>query len=86
MYASLGTHPDISFAVQTISCFSMKPGIPHWEAVKRILCYLKGTMDLWLSYGHAKIDLAGYVDADGSMAEDSGDARCISYSEGGGCR
>jgi hypothetical protein len=27
-------------------------------------------MDLWLSYGHAKIDLARYADADGSMAKD----------------
>jgi hypothetical protein len=27
-------------------------------------------MDLWLSYGHAKIDLVGYADADGSMAKD----------------
>jgi Reverse transcriptase (RNA-dependent DNA polymerase) len=34
MYVSLRTRPDISFAVQTISRFSMKPGIPHWEAVK----------------------------------------------------
>jgi hypothetical protein len=31
---------------------------------------LKGTKDLWLSFGHAKIDLAGYADADGSMAKD----------------
>jgi Reverse transcriptase (RNA-dependent DNA polymerase) len=64
MYASLRTRPDISFAVQTVSRF------PHWEAVKRIFRYLKGTVDLWLSYGHAKINLAGYADADGSMAED----------------
>lgn len=70
MYASLGTRPDISFAVQTVSRFSTKPGLIHWDAVKRIFRYLKGTKDLWLSYGHAKIDLAGYADADGSMAED----------------
>jgi hypothetical protein len=70
MYVSLGTHPDISFVIQTVSHFSMKPRIPHWEAVKQIFCYLKVTMDLWLSYGHAKIDLAGYADADGSMATD----------------
>ena len=43
MYASLGTCPDITFAVQTISRFSSKPGITHWEAVKRIFRYLKGT-------------------------------------------
>lgn len=70
MYASLGMRPDISFAVQTVSRFSTKPGLIHWDAVKRIFRYLKGTKDLWLSFGHAKIDLAGYADADGSMAED----------------
>ena len=29
MYASLGTHPDITFAVQTVSHFSSKPGAVH---------------------------------------------------------
>ena len=27
-------------------------------------------MDLWLSYGMSRMDLTGYTDADGSMAED----------------
>jgi len=70
MYAALGTCPDIAFAVQTMSCFTSKPGPMHWEAVKRIFRYLKGTRDLWLSYGQEKTDLRGYADADGSMAED----------------
>ena len=70
MYAALGTCPDIAFAVQTVSRFSMKPGPVHWEAVKRIFRYLKGTMELWLSYGMSRMDLTGYTDADGSMAED----------------
>jgi len=34
MYASLGTCPDTSFAVQTISRFSKNPGLMHWDAVK----------------------------------------------------
>src|ERR1700678_272432 len=70
MYASLGTRPDISFAVQTVSRFSLKPGTAHWEAVKRIFRYLKGTRDLWLSYGDKVRELEEYADADGSMAED----------------
>ena len=70
MYASLGTRPDIAFAVQTVSRFASKPGLPHWEAVKRIFRYLKGTMGLWLTYGKVKEELQGYADADGSMAED----------------
>jgi hypothetical protein len=70
MYMSLGTCPDILFAVQTVSRFSTKPGLVHWDAVKHIFRYLKGTKDLWLLFGHRKINLTGYADADGSMAED----------------
>jgi len=70
MYAALGTRPDITFAVQTASCFSTKPRPAHWEAVKRIFRYLKGTMNLWLSYGTTKQDMTGFTDADGSMAGD----------------
>ena len=70
MYATLGTRPDICFAVQTVSRFNSKPGLAHWEAVKRIFRYLKGTKDLWLGYGGVTKELVGYADADGSMAED----------------
>ena len=70
MYATLGTRPDICFAVQTVSRFNSKPGLAHWDAVKRIFRYLKGTKDLWLGYGGVAKELAGYADADGSMAED----------------
>jgi len=70
MYASLGTQPDITFAVQTLSCFATNPSLAHWEAVKRVFHYLKGTKELWLSFGRRKVDLEGYTDADGSMMED----------------
>jgi hypothetical protein len=70
MYAALGTHPDIAFAVQAVSRYSTKFGPSHWSAVKRIFQYLKGSMNLWLTYGHTKNELIGYADADGSTAED----------------
>ena len=70
MYASLATHPDISYAVATVSHFSNNPGMHHWEAVRRIYCYLLRMKDLRLMYGGAPSALIGYVDADGSMAED----------------
>ena len=70
MYASLGTRPDITYAMQTISRFTKNPGAAHWEAVKQIFHYLKGTCELWLSYGGTTKELTGYADADGNMAED----------------
>ena len=69
MYTSLGTRPDITYAVQTVSHFSKNPGYTHWEAVKKIFRYLKGTKDLWLSYGGQQKELTGYANADGNMAK-----------------
>jgi hypothetical protein len=70
MYAALGTRPDIAYAVQTVSRFAKNPGPAHWEAVKRVFRYLKGTSELFLTFGGAEKELTGYADADGSMAED----------------
>jgi hypothetical protein len=70
MYAALGTRPDIAFAVQTLSRYSSKFGPTHWNAVKRVFSYLKGTKELWLTYGNMQTGLLGYADADGSTAED----------------
>jgi hypothetical protein len=33
MYASMRTHPDITFVVSTVAQFLKNPGPAHWEAV-----------------------------------------------------
>lgn len=70
MYTALETRPDIAFAVQSVSRYSTKFGRAHGNAVKRIFQYLKGTREFWMTYEHAKTELTGYADANGSMAED----------------
>ncbi|XP_063788652.1 uncharacterized protein LOC134944044 [Pseudophryne corroboree] len=50
MYASIGTHPDITHAVCQASQFANNPGRQHRIAVKRILRYLKGTISLKLKF------------------------------------
>ncbi|OJT15351.1 Retrovirus-related Pol polyprotein from transposon TNT 1-94, partial [Trametes pubescens] len=70
MYASLGTRPDITYAVSILSRFSDNPGRIHWDAVRRVFRYLNGTKHLKLMYGTSDFDLVGYSDADGSMHED----------------
>jgi len=69
MYVSMGTRPDITFAVSTVAQFLENPGIVHWEAVKHIFCYLKGTRNISLVYGDKKEDLQGWVDADGASQD-----------------
>jgi Reverse transcriptase (RNA-dependent DNA polymerase) len=72
MYLALATRPDIAYAVGVVSRFCSNPGSAHWEAVKRVFKYLKGSSELWLTYGvfEGGERLLGYADADGSMAED----------------
>jgi Reverse transcriptase (RNA-dependent DNA polymerase) len=69
MYAAMGTRPDIAFATSTVAQFMDNPGWKHWEAVKRIFRYLKGTADLKLVYGGKKANLEGFVDADGASQD-----------------
>ena len=64
MYAMVATRPDIAYAVGVVARYMSNPGKPHWEAVKCILRYLKGTQTLCISYGVGTLDLRGYCDAD----------------------
>jgi len=67
MYAMVCTRPDIAHAVGAVSRYMSNPGKQHWEAVKWILRYLKGTVDTALCFSGSKRsgqELQGYVDAD----------------------
>lgn len=64
MYAMMCTRPDISFAVGMVSWFQSNPGFAHWVVVKRILRYLRSTMDYMLCYQGGELLLQGYSDAD----------------------
>ncbi|GKD95409.1 retrovirus-related pol polyprotein from transposon TNT 1-94 [Tanacetum coccineum] len=44
--------------------YMVEPGREHWEAVKRILRYIKGTSDVALCYGELGLTVTGYVDSD----------------------
>jgi hypothetical protein len=51
MYLAITTRPDISYAVGVLARFNSNPGPIHWKAVKHLLRYLKGTLDVKLVYG-----------------------------------
>ncbi|KAE8694951.1 hypothetical protein F3Y22_tig00110761pilonHSYRG00036 [Hibiscus syriacus] len=63
------TRPDISYAVGVMSRYMQNPKKPHLEAVRRILRYMKNTIDYGLLYKKGEdCKLVGYCDAD--YAED----------------
>jgi hypothetical protein len=63
MYAMMGTRPDIAFAVSAVSRFASNPNDQHWNAVKRILRYLKGSLELQLTFSGPIKNLIGYSDS-----------------------
>ena len=71
MYAMVATRPDLTFTVSTVSQFMAKAGPSHWMAVKRILRYLKGSLEFKFSLGGNDISLVGFCDAD--WADDTND-------------
>nr|GEV57641.1 ribonuclease H-like domain-containing protein [Tanacetum cinerariifolium] len=59
------TRPDLSYAVQQICLYMHDPREPHLAALKRILRYVKGNLDLGLHlYASATTSLVGCIDAD----------------------
>ncbi|GKB36575.1 zinc finger, CCHC-type containing protein [Tanacetum coccineum] len=63
MYAMTCTRPDIAFAVGKLSRYTSNPGTQHWQAIQRVLKYLKKTMDYRLVYSGYPSVLEGYTDA-----------------------
>ena len=56
--------PDLAFCVSATSRFLHNPGRTHWNAVKRVLRYLKDTLDYELTLGGSTdLTLSGYSDA-----------------------
>ncbi|CAA0841643.1 cysteine-rich RLK (RECEPTOR-like protein kinase) 8 [Striga hermonthica] len=64
MYSMVCTSPDIAYAVGIVSMYLSNPGKDHWEAVKWILRYLKGSGNKSLCFGRKNPILEGYTDAD----------------------
>lgn len=74
-YLSSGTRPDISYTVGVLARFNSNPGLPHWAALKHLMRYLKGTLDLKLTYRpdpSSTQPFTTFCDADHGSAKDSG--------------
>ena len=59
------TRPDIAYAINKLSPFLQAPTNAHWAACKRILRYIKGTLQYGLSFHPTSLlQLEGFSDAD----------------------
>ncbi|XP_015573326.1 uncharacterized mitochondrial protein AtMg00810-like [Ricinus communis] len=58
------TRPDLMFGVSLISKYMSKPITLHLQAAKRILRYIKGTIDYGIMYRRYGGGLVGFTDSD----------------------
>ncbi|GJR00192.1 ribonuclease H-like domain-containing protein [Tanacetum coccineum] len=65
------TRPDLSYAVQQLCLYMHDPREPHLNAIKRVLCYLRGTTDLGLQLFWSTIAEAEYRGVANAVAETS---------------
>ena len=50
MYIANCTRPDIAFSVNLLARYNFAPTKRHWNGIKHILRYLRGTSDMGLYY------------------------------------
>uniref|UniRef100_A0A2N9ID50 non-specific serine/threonine protein kinase n=1 Tax=Fagus sylvatica TaxID=28930 RepID=A0A2N9ID50_FAGSY len=70
------TRPDITFAVNHVCQFMHKPTSTHFVATKRILRFLKGTLDKGILFQPGPLTLTAFTNAD--WASDPSDRRSTS--------
>ena len=59
------------FTASSLAHFSHNPRCTHWEAAKRVLCYLKGMKNWHLTLGRLELALAIYTNADWGSHQDN---------------
>ncbi|CAL9005801.1 unnamed protein product, partial [Prunus brigantina] len=67
------TRPDIVYGVGLVSRYMETPRESHWLAAKRILRYIKGSLNFGLFYAYGEYsNLVGYSDSDWGGDRDGG--------------
>ncbi|KAI4357255.1 hypothetical protein L6164_001216 [Bauhinia variegata] len=64
MFAMICIRLDIAHAVGMVTRYMTNLSREHWNVVKRVLRYLKGTENVALCYGGSDFIVKGYVDSD----------------------
>ena len=69
MYVMVCTRPNIAYEVSFVSRYMVNHGKVHWQALKWILRYINGSLNIILIYGGTcgddrKVKIEGFVDSD----------------------
>ncbi|UYV71195.1 hypothetical protein LAZ67_8002127 [Cordylochernes scorpioides] len=71
MFLAVNTRPDIAYITSKLSQYSRQPKQMHWTAIKRVMRYLRGTIDLGVKFERGKAGiLKSYTDASWSTTHD----------------
>ena len=63
-YLTTHTRPDIAFATSILARHNQNPTLRHWNGVKHLLRYLRGTSDLGLYYHKTNHhEIQGFADS-----------------------
>ena len=71
MYLAVSTRPDIANTVSKLSQFLTCYDNTHWTAAKRVLRYLKKTINFGLIFRHTNDSLFGFTDSDWGNCPDN---------------
>ncbi|XP_031275764.1 secreted RxLR effector protein 161-like [Pistacia vera] len=88
MYAMISTRPDLSFVISLLSRFMSNSGMEHWTALKWVLKYVSGSLNVGLEYykRSASLELDGFVDSDFAGDRDTRKSTTAYYfTLGGNC-
>ena len=65
MYTMVTTRPNLAYTIRVVSRYMSNPRWKHWEAIKNIFRYRKGTEDVQLTFGSEDLaEVEGYIDSD----------------------
>ena len=76
MYLTNCVRLDITYEVGRLSQYTQSPNLNHWIVIRRVLQYLKGTMNYGLYYNGFPSVLEGFSDA--NQISDSDDMKSTS--------
>jgi hypothetical protein len=71
MYISTVSRPDISTAVSILARSMSNPGERHWQLLKGVLRYIRGTAEQGITYSAGQPSITGWTDADYACCKDT---------------